>query len=109
MMDITYRRRRMQIMALGHAGYAPAGQDVVCAAATMLLYTLAGNLRKLHRNDPKRYYGTRIRLTPGFAVVEARARYDARITTMLIFDAIANGFRMLAKSYPQYVRFTQVD
>ena len=109
MMEVTYHRRRLRLTAVGHANYAPRGQDIVCAAATMLMHTLAVNVKRLNRNDPRRFYGTRVRLTPGFAWVEVRPRYDGRITAMLIFDAIAGGFRALAKSYPNHVSFTQIE
>lgn len=109
MMEVTYDRRRLRMTVTGHAGYAPRGQDVVCAAGTMLIHTLAANIRRLDRTNPRRFYATRIRLIPGFAWVEVHPRYDARITATLIFDAIANGFRVLAKSYPGYVKFTQTD
>lgn len=33
-----------ELTAQGHAGYAPAGQDIVCAAVSSVLYTLAGLL-----------------------------------------------------------------
>ena len=32
---------RCEIVAYGHAGYAPIGQDIVCAAVSSLLCTLA--------------------------------------------------------------------
>lgn len=33
-----------ELTAQEHAGYAPAGQDIVCAAVSSVLYTLAGLL-----------------------------------------------------------------
>lgn len=38
-------RNRMSMQANGHAGYAPAGQDIVCAAASTLFNTLLIALR----------------------------------------------------------------
>ena len=35
---------KLTMRAEGHAGYAPAGQDIVCAAVSSVLYTLAGLL-----------------------------------------------------------------
>lgn len=31
----------------GHAGYAPAGQDIVCAAVSVLVQTLCASLKEL--------------------------------------------------------------
>ena len=32
------------VTVCGHAGHAPAGQDIVCAAVSALVYALAGSL-----------------------------------------------------------------
>ena len=109
MMEVTYHRRRLRMTAVGHAGYAPAGQDIVCAAATMLMHTLGANVRHLHRGNSRRCYAVRVRLHPGFAWVEVQPRYDGRIVATILFDTVANGFRVLAKSYPKHVSFTQVE
>lgn len=47
MLDIKMQlsRNRMQLMASGHAGFAPIGQDIVCAAASTLFNTLLIALR----------------------------------------------------------------
>lgn len=47
MLDIKMQlsRNRMQLMAGGHAGFAPVGQDIVCAAASTLFNTLLIALR----------------------------------------------------------------
>ena len=41
MIEIVYDRMRLRLTADGHAGFAEAGQDIVCAAVTILVYTLA--------------------------------------------------------------------
>ena len=41
MIEIVYDRMRLRLTADGHAGFAEAGQDIVCAAVPMLVYTLA--------------------------------------------------------------------
>ena len=35
-----------QMTVSGHAGYAPAGRDIVCAAVSALVYALAGYLEE---------------------------------------------------------------
>ena len=34
------------VTVCGHAGHAPAGQDIVCAAVSALVYALAGSLEE---------------------------------------------------------------
>ena len=41
MIEVIYDRDVPSISASGHAGYAPAGQDIVCAGVSALLETLA--------------------------------------------------------------------
>ena len=38
--DMPTGERMRRLEAYGHAGYAPAGQDIVCAGASMLMETL---------------------------------------------------------------------
>ena len=42
---------KLTMRAEGHAGYAPAGQDIVCAAVSCLMQTLAYALRRT--NTPR--------------------------------------------------------
>ena len=42
MIRAVFGRDRVTVM--GHAGYAPKGQDIVCAAASALVFALIGSL-----------------------------------------------------------------
>lgn len=47
---ITKEKKHIRIRMNGHAGFAEPGQDIVCAGASMLFYTLAeaeGNAAEL--------------------------------------------------------------
>ncbi len=47
--DVTYERRRGEILGIrvrGHAGFAAAGQDIVCAAASALVQSAVYGLCK---------------------------------------------------------------
>ena len=41
---ISIQCKGYSLRITGHAGYAPAGQDIVCAAVTILSYALGGML-----------------------------------------------------------------
>lgn len=43
---IRVRAGERRITVSGHAGHAPAGQDIVCAAVSALMYALAGYLEE---------------------------------------------------------------
>ncbi len=97
MITITYHIGRHEIAAKGHAGYAPEGQDIVCAAVTALLTTLAQFAA--HAGDAE------IRLEPGDIYVRCRprARYDRPVA--LVYSTVAGGLWAIARRYPEYVSF----
>ena len=83
----------------GHAGYAPAGQDIVCAGASMLAATLGralGGVDGLRIVDDGEHM--HISCKPTLAQVE-RVRH--------VFDVIDGGFGLLCNSYPVHVRYTK--
>ena len=41
----------LRLEAAGHAGYAPAGQDIVCAGASTLMQALAHFMRYIDPNS----------------------------------------------------------
>lgn len=44
MITIRYERETGALRCTGHAGYAEPGKDIVCAAASGILYTLLANI-----------------------------------------------------------------
>ncbi len=85
----------------GHAGYAECGEDIVCAAASILITTCANALesvagvRPLQRVSEKR---AAIELVLPGGLSEQKD-HDARI----IFRTTLQGFEDLAAEYPQYL------
>ena len=86
----------------GHAGQAAHGKDVVCAGASVLLYSLAEYLE----SNRERCEGLEILLKSGVGRVVAHPTTDfAKEAHAAFFTAIA-GYRHLANSFPEYIRFT---
>lgn len=54
MIDISIRRDGITIS--GHAGYAPAGQDIVCAGVSALTQTLIKSIEDLTSDKIKYKY-----------------------------------------------------
>lgn len=80
-----------RLTLFGHAGFAPRGQDIVCAAASALVYALIGALEE---QDNIREVVVR----PGHVSVAAKAGGRAE------FDLIRCGLGQLAARYPACVR-----
>ena len=82
----------------GHAGYAPEGQDIVCASASMMAamlfeYTL-------------RHVSCDIReceLEPGHAALDVQPTRSNHAALESVFRAVHCGFELLANRYPKHV------
>ena len=89
--------------AAGHAGYAPAGQDIVCAGASTLMqalvYLLAGdaNAQTDAWDEPD---GPRLTV---------RAKAPCEPWVQGAFELAKAGFTLLAERYPDNLRFADVS
>jgi len=80
----------------GHAGYAETGKDIVCAAASILIQTLAKQLDKI---------------TPDYHVQHEKQGQIIFLSgngknACLASDTIMTGLRMLSDQYPHNVTIT---
>ncbi|MBQ4330984.1 MAG: ribosomal-processing cysteine protease Prp [Spirochaetaceae bacterium] len=87
----------------GHAGYAPTGCDIVCAAATVLLRTAAQVLldtcgASVEVNAP----------VPGNLEFWVQDGIDDESRLIYTADFLRVGLQSLQVEYPQYVAFTEI-
>lgn len=82
----------------GHAGYAPRGRDIVCAAVSALTYTLQESLNKL-TGDTVGFNYTQ----EGVDICYSQLSSEGQ----LIVNSFIVGVDMLAASYPDYVNLTK--
>ena len=103
MITVTYHRDHNRVEVTGHAHSGEAGHDLVCAAASILIYTIASFAKNTYK--AKQSKKLEIKLDEGNAAVgcKAKAPYKAAIT--LVFDAMCGGFELLAMNYPLYVSY----
>ena len=83
------------ILVVGHAGYGPPGQDIVCAGVTALTQTLINSMKGLTRD--KIQYD----ISPGRADVYYGNLSEAG---KLLVDSFFIGICMIAVEYPDYVQ-----
>lgn len=88
--------REGSIVVTGHAGFAPPGQDIVCAGVTALVRTLA---LALGRSEPAE--DIFIDIEPGRAVFEYEKLTDAG---KIHAGSFLIGMNWLAETYPDYVQ-----
>ncbi len=102
MLKVEYFSRIPALSLAGHAGSGPKGQDLVCAGASALFFTLIGYLGRLGEEfEPEIFkYGDRINITldPPISLM-----HDAR----LLLGAFALGFELLSEKYPENVEYVK--
>lgn len=92
-----------RLEASGHAGYAPAGQDIVCAGASTLMQTLCALLageegtKSGAWDEPD---GPRLAVT---AAAPQKPWVEG------VFEFAKAGFALLAERYPDHVRFADLS
>lgn len=88
---------KLTMRAEGHAGYAPAGQDIVCAAVSCLMQALAYSAAEDERTSSCIYQGK------DGPVVSVEAGDSVLMRDK--FELVADGLDLLAEQYPENVNF----
>ena len=83
----------------GHAGYAPAGSDIVCAAVSILTTTCVNALESVAGVKPQLIVRDGLMKA---VVPEDQMTHDAQI----ILRTFEQGIRDVASSYPKYIHIT---
>ena len=100
----TENGKRITAYALsGHSGYAEAGSDIVCAAASVLAITCLNSLESVCGIHPTVDGGAdgnlKVTLPPEMT---EQQRHDAQV----ILCTLRQGLRDLVESYPKYVQLS---
>lgn len=89
-----------QIVAEGHAGFAPPGQDIVCAAVSALTQTLVQALDVLAPGEAV------FHIEPGNAVIQFHTHSEK---SRLLARSFFIGVEMIAQTYPENVSLICTD
>jgi uncharacterized protein YsxB (DUF464 family) len=104
MIRITYDERNLTIRAEGYAGFAEPGQDIVCAAVSILLHTLAINLQHFEGYGWYELEGEAEK--PGDFYIRVIPRgYYSMVTEMMRFTM--RGLKKIAEQYGDYIRIKE--
>ncbi|MBQ7499377.1 MAG: ribosomal-processing cysteine protease Prp [Clostridia bacterium] len=89
----------------GHAGHAEPGKpDIVCAAASMLAFTLIGMTERIF-GEGKACSESR----PGSVEVRFPPDGDDGRAALAAAEVVEEGFRLLAEAYPECVCFAESE
>ena len=87
--------KKDSISVTGHAGYAPPGQDVVCAGVSALSQSLIASIEDLTEDRPV------YTIAPGIFKIETKNLSEK---SKLLVDSFFIGICGIADAYPDYVR-----
>ena len=87
----------------GHADAAPKGEDLICASATMLAYTVAQAMQFMFENN-KLTKKPKIRIKDGEATIVATPTEESYAEVLHTFWVAQCGVHVLAHNYPQNVK-----
>ena len=86
----------------GHAGQAPEGHDIICASASILIYTVAQMVTDINSKGGLKKPPT-IKLEKGDAVVTCHPKEETYAELLHTYFVAQVGYHLLAQHYPQYL------
>jgi len=102
----TYNRRDTALTVKGHAGYANPGEDVVCAAASMLALTA---IAVVQDNAATFYPVVSQSKKDGEMRIVCRPNGGSITSCRRVLDTIFTGYEILAGQYPDHVKAERED
>lgn len=103
MIRVTYHRLFNRVTVKGHAGSGPEGHDLVCAAASALILTLAGNVAYMKAQDA--VHDDIVKMVEGDAEIQCTPYRRYKDSVEQIFRAICVGFELLNTKYPDNISY----
>lgn len=97
---IVVKRSPGCISIKGHAGYAPHGQDIVCAAVSTLTQVFLASVEELTEDNLK------CELRAGNTLIQYR---NLTANAQLLLDSFFVGLKMIADSYPENVQLVGIS
>ena len=97
---IVIERHKDSIKMRGHANYAPAGQDIVCAGVSVLIQTLIQSIETLTADEIE------YTMQPGTVDIKFWCLSDL---TKVLIDAFFIGIKGIAAAHPDNVKLTELS
>lgn len=107
MITVTYHRKWHRLRVEGHAQTGEPGNDLVCAAATILVRTLAAHVAEL--SAERRYVREPyMKLEEGCAEISCKPVHRYVSMVELIYDSVIRGLALLSEQFPEAVTYNEV-
>lgn len=104
MTEVIYKPCEFSLLLHGHAGYAEAGKDIVCAGLSALMYSLPASLKARGIQ-----YFLELGAPEGEAKIKAFPEVEQIYPCMIIFETIAEGIALIAEHYPDNVKYSKEE
>ena len=102
---LTREGNKLSLRFKGHAGYAEIGCDIVCASASILVYTTASLILEM-KAIGRLSKSPVVKLSEGDALIEAECKdQDALNEAMQIMHFAKVGYSLLQNTYPEHIKF----
>lgn len=105
MIEALYDRGRYCVTVTGHARSDEPGRDLVCAAASILVLTLAADVNNARESMRRESV---IRIVEGDAEIRCAPRREMGSVVSLMLESVCSGFAVLARKYPECVNYRVV-
>lgn len=79
-----------QVTIKGHSGYAPEGEDIVCAGVSALFFAFSGYLER-------KGWLTEAKIASGDSYITFKESGEA-------VEMLEEGIKQIAEAYPEYVK-----
>ena len=103
MIKVVYHRDINRVTMEGHAQSGEVGHDLVCASASILVYTLASFVENMKK--ARQAYNPTVVLKEGDALISCEPPIRHKGAVTLVFDSICAGFELLAHDYPDNISY----
>ncbi len=95
--------RKLSLSVKGHAGHSVPGEDIICASASILAYTVAQIVSAMEKHGDFAEPPI-IKLDSGDAVISCKAKDDdIYAEAMHTYFVAQTGYSLLAFNYPRFV------
>ena len=91
---------RVRLKIVGHAGAAPAGEDLICAGVSALWLCLVATAKE-------HGWVGEIRESEGYAEMEIKVNRRNRAEVFQCLGVITAGLKVFAKLEPEFVQFVE--
>lgn len=100
MTTVKYFPDQFRMEIKGHADFAPAGEDIVCAGVSTLTYALISAVDEKPELLSHFYFNN----LEAEIRVQCNPSEDMEDTCKTIFDTVFHGYQNLEESYPDHVK-----